>query len=395
MDVLQRGLASEQGTVWWGEANLGGWYTDEEVEAAVSSIRTSMDWRVGFGFGKDIEDFEEAFAAYCGARHAVALNSCGTALDLLMRCLDLEPGDEVICPAVNYKAAHLAILGQGGRVVFCDIDPATCNTDVEDVARRLTPRTRAIFPVHMNGLSAPMEELLDLASRHPHPTHGPPKVLGDAARSCGAARDGRRVGSVGWANAFSFHTQKLMTTLGEGGAVTTNDDALAARLRRLRHYGGESEWGSNYRMTTVQAAVGKVQVRRLDGMNDRRVRLAEKRHRLFERFPGLSVPFAPPGYRHVYYVYGLLLPVGTSAGERDGLIGTLRERHNIVCSVSNPPTYERWSFIREACGNGALLASEDVGRRLICLPIHPCMSEKEDDFICAAFLETAGSLLKI
>ena len=164
--ILANGKPEPRDVLWWGEPNLGGWYTDEEVEAAANAIRESSDWTTGFGpNAREIEEFENAFAEYCGTKQAIAVNSGGTGIDMAIRSLDLEPGDEVICPAINYKSAHLAILGQGGKVVFCDVRPDTMNLDPEDVEKRITPRTRAIFPVHMNGLPAPVDELLNIAQK--------------------------------------------------------------------------------------------------------------------------------------------------------------------------------------------------------------------------------------
>ena len=146
-----------------------------------------MHWSEGFGKGnsKCISEFEEAFAEYCGAKYAIALTNGGAALELALRCLDLEPGDEVIVPAFNYKASQMAILDRGGKVVFCDIDSQTLNIDLADVESRITDRTRAICPVNQTGLAAPIDELLAIAERNPHSVHGALKIIGDAARSCG------------------------------------------------------------------------------------------------------------------------------------------------------------------------------------------------------------------
>ena len=193
--ILSKGKPKPH-VLWYGEPNLGGWFTEAEVNAVVETLRESMDWTVGFGPNpKVIEEFEKAFAQYCGAKYAIATNSGGTGIDMAMMCLDLKPGDEVICPAINYKSAHLAILKQGGKVVFCDIDPKTLNLDPADVEQRITPKTRAIFPVHMNGFPVPLDELLDIAERHSHPKYGPLKVISDAARSCGGTHKGEKIGS--------------------------------------------------------------------------------------------------------------------------------------------------------------------------------------------------------
>ena len=394
-DILSRGKPEPRDVTWWGEPNLGAWYTEAEVDAAVRAIRESNDWAVGFGPNpKIIEEFENAFAEYCGAEYAVATNGGGTAIDMAMMCLNLEPGDEVICPAINYKSAHLAIIGQGGKVVFCDIDPQTLNLDPEDVEKRITPRTRAIFPINMNGLPAPMDELLDIAGRHPHPVHGALKVISDAARSCGATYKGSKVGSKGWINVFSFQTQKLMTTLGEGGMITTDDSAVANRVRDIRQFGGEGDWGSNYKMTKVQAAVGLVQLSRLDEMNRRRREAAHRRSRLLSGTPEIILPYEPPDCEHLYYVYSILVQPDWAGEKRDRIISMMREKFGIACSVTNPPTYLRWPYIAEHCGVPRLKVSEDVGSRLFCPPLHPLLNEEQELYICAGLLETIDLVKK-
>lgn len=393
--ILSKGKPEPRDVPWWGEPNLGSWYTEAEIGAAVEAIRDSNDWSRGFGPNSEVVDeFESAFAQYCGVKHAIAITSCGVGLDIVMRCLDLEPGDEVICPAVNYKASQLAVLGQGGKVVFCDIDPRTLNVDPKDVEKRITPRTRAICPTHMNGLSAPMDDLLGLADKHPHPIHGPLKIIGDAARSCGAGYKGKKVGARGWCNIFSFHGQKLMTTLGEGGAVTTNDTLLEQRIRDICHFGGEYGWGSNYRMNKVQAAVGLVQLSRLGEMNRMRIKAAQRRSEILDGVNELILPHEPHDCEHVYYVYGLLLQPDWTEERRDKIISIMKERFGIVCSVTNRPTYLRWRYIAQKCGMPNLPVSEDVGRRLLCPPLHPLLTEEQEMYICSSLLEAIDLVRK-
>jgi len=160
-EILERGWPSVK---WEGEPMLGGWYTEEEIEAVVRTIRESMDWTVGFGFFcEEIVEFERKFAEYCGAAEAISITSAGAGLDMAMMALDLEPGDEVICPAINFWAGHYAIIGQGGNLVLCEVDPRTFCADPADVENLITPRTRAIFVTHMNGLAADMDALLEVA----------------------------------------------------------------------------------------------------------------------------------------------------------------------------------------------------------------------------------------
>ncbi len=178
---------------------LGGWYTDKEIDAAVRAIRESMDPGVGFGFIVDqITEFERAFARYVGTAHAVSICTASVGLDMAIRCLDLNPGDEVICPAINFQAAPLAVLGHGERLVFCKINPQTLQLDPVDAEKKLTPRTRAILTTHMNGLSAPMDELLEIAHRHRHATAAPCKSSvmppGPVAVATVARRSERKAG---------------------------------------------------------------------------------------------------------------------------------------------------------------------------------------------------------
>lgn len=383
--ILSRGKPEK---AWAGEPGFGGWYTEDEIEAAVGAIRSSMHWTEGFGFMvQEITDFEEAFAAYVGAEHAVSVSTASVGLDMAMMCLDLEPGDEVICPAVNFKASPLAVLGQGGTLVFAEIDPRTFQLDPADVERRLSPRTRAIFPVHMNGLSAPMDDLLDLAKRHPHPKHGPLKVIGDAARACGGGYRGTKIGKKGWATVFSFHTMKLMTTLGEGGMITTDDAALAERLRRIRQWGGGEEWGTSYKMTKVQAAVGLVQLRRLDEMIALRVQRARERTELLDRVPKLTLPHEPPDCDHTFYLYTLLVPRAWAGEQRDRLVKIVTDDYGVGCCIANAPVYLDHRFIRQQTDGQTLPLSEEIGARLFCPSLHPLMTQEQNEYVAAAVIE--------
>ena len=363
---------------------LGGWFTEAEVEAVTAALRESMDWRVGF-HGAQIAEFEEAFAAYCKVEHAMALNSCGTGLDMAMMCLDLAPGDEVISPAITFKATHLAIIGQGAKLVLCETDPATFNLDPVDVERRLSSRTRAVLAVHNNGLSAPMDELAEIAARHPHPTHGPAKIIGDAARAAGAEYRGTKVGKQGWMNIFSFQTTKNMTTLGEGGMLTTDDAEVARRCRAYRAFGSGTEfWGTNCRMTKLQAAVGSVQLRRLDEMNRLRI---DRAHRLTERLravPELTLPSEPPDCLHIYYGYTVMVPPDWAGERREKLCALLKDDYGVGTVVMNDVTPTQHPLIRQHTVGQLTPVSDAIGKRLFCISLHPLMSTEDIDYIAAS-----------
>ena len=387
-------LKRERSTIYLrGEPHLGGYYTEEEIDAVVKTIRASMDPAVGFGFMvEEILNFEREFADFCGAEHCISINGAGSGLDMAMMALDLEPGDEVIVPAINFKAAALSVIGQRGKVVWCDVDERTFQADPEDVERRITPRTRAIYPVHMNGLSSPMDDLLDIAERHPHPKHGPLKVIGDAARACGGKYKDTRIGKKGWMTVFSFHTQKNMTTLGEGGAITTDDGELAGRLRDIRQFGGSRAWGTNYKMTKVQAAVGSVQLRRLDEMIGGRRRVAHERHKLLEGVPELTLPYEPPDCWHTFYLYTCLVPEDWAGEKRDKLLKIMSEEYGVGCMVANPPQYIQTPFLREMTPGQDLPRSNRLAARLFCVSIHPSMTTKHNEYICAALIEAIRAI---
>ncbi len=390
-EILGRGKPE---TLWEGEPLLGSIYGEEEIEAAVDAMRDSMDVSRGFGFSASpIPEFEQAFAKYVGTKHAVTVNSAGPGLDMAMRYLRLQPGDEVIVPAVNFMAAPLAVYGAGGQVVWGEVDPRTLQLDPNDVEKRITPRTRAIFPVHMNGLSAPMDDLLEIAKRHPHPKHGPLPVIGDAARACGGGYKGTKIGKKGLMTVFSFHTMKNMTTLGEGGMVTTDDDNVDAFCRSVRFYGGATEdWGTSNVLTKVQAAVGLAQLKKLDGFIADRRRLAHRRHDMLSGLKEIAVPYEPPDCEHSFYLYTCLVCKEWAGEKRDALMKMMDEEFRIKCLVANRPVYQVRKLLRDHTAGQSLPLSESLGERILCVPIHPAMPDADNEYIAAALIECVERL---
>ncbi len=389
----QRILKHRPATLWEGEPRLGSVHGEEEIAAAVAAMRDSGKVSRGFT-GPEIQDFERAFAAYTGVKHAVALNSAGPGLDTAMRWLNLQPGDEVIVPAVNFVASPLAVAGAGGQVVWAEVNPKTLQLDPEDVERRITPRTRAILPVHMNGLSAPMDDLAEVAGRHPHEKHGPPVVIGDAARACGGEYRGEKIGKHGRMNIFSFHTMKNMVTLGEGGMMTTDDDQVAKFFRATRFYGFDDMevWGSSFVMNKVQAAVGLVQLRKLDGFIAARRRLALERNEMLADVPELTLPFEPEDCLHTYYLHTCLVCPEWAGEKRDRLMRMMDEVYGVRLIIANRPAYEAHKFLRRHTEGQSLPLSEELGARIFCIPTHPAMSPEDNAYIAAAVIECVEAL---
>jgi dTDP-4-amino-4,6-dideoxygalactose transaminase len=239
----------------------------------------------------------------------------------------------------------------------------------------------------MNGLSADMDALIEIAKRHSRKGRPPIRVIGDAARACGGGYKGGKIGGTGWMTVFSFHTMKLMSTLGEGGMVVTDDRKLADRLRRITQWGGDVEWGSSYKITRVQAAVGRVQLRKLDRMIAKRVRLAHLRSKMLEGVPELTLPFEPPECDHTFYLYTLMVPRDWAGRKRDRVDEILKKKYRIGCIIANPPVYQVSSYIREKTKGQKLSVADELGARLFCPSLHPLMTDRQNEYIAAAVID--------
>ncbi len=390
-NVLQRGRPQ---LPWSGEPSLGSVYGEEEIEAVVEAIRSSMNPTAGFTSSSEpIVQFEREFADYVGTNHAITINSAGPGLDMAMHYLDLQPGDEVIVPAINFVASPMAVMGAGGQVIWGEVDEKTLQLDPNDVERRISPRTRAIFPVHFNGLSSPMDDLIELGQRHPHEKHGPIPVIGDGARACGGGYRDTKIGKKGLLNVFSFHTMKNMVTLGEGGMITTDDDRVNAYCRGVRFYGlTEEVWGTSNTMTKVQAAAGRVQLGRLDGMIDARRRLAHQRNAFLDGVAELTLPHEPDDCRHSFYLHTCLVPRDWAGRKRDALMTMMKDEFGVGCVVANPPVYEMRKVMREHTAGQSMPLTEQLGKRIFCVPIHPAMSDDDNEYLSAAVIECVERL---
>ncbi len=285
--------------------------------------------------GPKVAEFEKAFAARHGARHALAATSCTTALHLILAAMDIRPGDEVIVPAFTWIATANVVLYCGATPVFVDIDPDTFNIDPSQVAAKVTPRTRAIIAVHLFGLCADVDAIAAAAPGIP--------IIEDAACAAGAAYKGRHAGTLGAAAAFSFHPRKSITT-GEGGMVTTNDERLARRVNSLRNHGAEvpeevrhvasrpyilSDFnllGFNYRMTDLQGALGLVQLRKLDRYIDERQEWAAFYSRELAGTAWLRTPAPDSRYRHGWQSYVCLVDPNKAGMSREQIMERLLQR---------------------------------------------------------------------
>jgi perosamine synthetase len=284
-------------------------YGEEEIEAAVQVLRSGKFSRLS---GEEVLNFEKEFAQKFGMKHAVAISSGTAALHTAISMLGIGPGDEVIHTTHSFIGTATPTAHAGAVPIFADIDPRTFNIDPKSIEDKITPRTKAIVPVHLNGCPADMDAIMDIAQRHN--LH----VIEDCAQAHGAEYKGRMIGTFGIVNMFSFWEDKILTTAGEGGMLVSNDDALIRKIKMMQNHGEEPEEGTyfeverlylheflgyNYRISEVQGAVGRIQLRQLDDFVERRRNNAHKMTALLSDIEGIISPFEPAEVKHAFYKF--------------------------------------------------------------------------------------------
>ena len=329
-----------------------------------------------FILGKEVAAFEREFAASCGAGHCVGVGNGLDALALTLRAFGVGPGDEVIVPSNTYIATWLAVSQTGATPVAVEPDIRTYNIDADRIEAAVTPRTRCILPVHLYGQPADMAPILDIARKHGL------RVLEDAAQAHGARYDGQPVGGHGDAVAWSFYPGKNLGALGDAGAVTTDDAALAERLAALRNYGSRVKYhneikGWNSRLDEIQAAFLRVKLPRLEAANERRRQIAA-RYLDAMRGTGLTLPYVPNWAEPVWHLFVVRHP------DRDGLAARLHAR-GVSTLIHYPvPPHLQPAYAELHGKPGDFPISEKIHREVLSLPIGPTMSEAEIDQVIDA-----------
>jgi dTDP-4-amino-4,6-dideoxygalactose transaminase len=336
---------------------------EAEKEAVMAVLDSGM-----LAQGKRVAEFEARFAELCQVKHAVAVASGTAALWLIMLAHEVGPGDEVITTPFSFIASSNCILYVGAKPVFVDVEPDTCLLDVSQVEAKLSEHTRAILPVHLYGQPCDMAPLMELAERKGL------LVIEDACQAHGATYHGRPAGSFS-TSAFSFYPTKNMTT-GEGGIVTTNDDALAAKMRVLRNHGQSQRYrhdvlGYHFRSSDLQAAIGLAQLDHLSGWNAQRVANAAY---LSERLRGVLTPVVREGRTHVFHQYTIRVP----GGRRDALQAHLREL-NIGTAIHYPLPIHQQPLYRSLGYTDDLPNAQAAAETVLSLPIHPALSRADLD----------------
>lgn len=344
----------------------------DELRQAIDRVFESQR----FVLGEEVQKLEASIAAYCETKHAVACASGSDAVLLALMALDLGAGDEVITTPFTFFATGAAITRLGARPVFVDIDPSTYNIDVSQVANAITERTKAFLPVHLYGQCVEMDVLLQLSKQHGIP------IIEDAAQAIGATDRGDRAGSMGLMGSFSFYPTKNLGGAGDGGILTTSDDDVAERLRRLRNHGGRNEYqheevGINSRLDELQAAVLNVKMRYLDQWSDERARKAAVYDELLDDMPfELITPSVREEARHIYHQYVIRVP-----RHRDALVEHLKQ-HGVGTKVYYPiPLHRQECFADLGYKEGEFPESERAAGETFALPAYPELSETQQAYV--------------
>ncbi len=386
------------------EVAYGSQYGLEEAAALMEVLRANAP-----SCGKKVKQFEDAFAAYCGVKHALAVTSATTGLTLAGIAAGVGPDTEVITTPVTWVATAFAFSGLGARIVFCDVDPRTLNLDPAKLEALITPRTRAIVPVHLAGQCCDMDGIMAVAWRHGV------RVIEDCAHNPGGTWQGRRSGSLGDIGVFSFHQQKNMGTLGEGGMVTTSDRSLFEKVLSYRSlccrtYGGSDKYlpidetkhprgkeywrlffddvGYNYRMTDAQAAVGIEQLKKLDRHNARRIDIGKRMLEGLAGIPGLQVPWVDPRGDHVFHFFVVQLDAAFPLCKTD-FMWELYTTRGIKAWSHYMPVHLTDPYLRQGHHEGECPEAEAAFKRYVTLPVHPRLTDEAVEYMIGCVRDLA------
>ncbi|MFF8957369.1 DegT/DnrJ/EryC1/StrS family aminotransferase [Streptomyces sp. NPDC014894] len=368
------------------------WDYIAEYEAEREDLLDAVDTVFRSGqlvLGASVRGFEEEFAAYHGAAHCVGVDNGTNAVKLGLEALGVGPGDEVITVSNTAAPTVVAIHGAGATPVFVDIRASDYLMDTDQVAAAVTPRTKALLPVHLYGQCVDMAPLRRIAEEHGL------KILEDCAQSHGARHHGEIAGAMGDAAAFSFYPTKVLGAYGDGGAVVTSDPDVDAALRRLRYYGMEKVYyvvqtpGHNSRLDEVQAEILRRKLGRLDGYLDRRRAVARRYEEALADLTGpggLVLPSVNAGNDHVYYVYVVRHP------QREAIIERLKS-YGISLNISYPwPVHTMTGFEHLGYGTGSLPVTEELAREIFSLPMYPSLTADTQDKVISALRDVVTTL---
>jgi dTDP-4-amino-4,6-dideoxygalactose transaminase len=399
---------------------MGSIYDEAEENAVLAAMKQDT-----LTMGPKTTEFQEKFAKMCGVRHALATANCTTGMHVSTQVFDIKERDEVIITPTTFIATSIVILKEKARPVYADIDPRTYNIDPASVAAKVTDKTKAIYVVHYAGHPVDMDPIMEIAKEHNL------LVLEDCAHAHGAEYKGKKAGSLADVGVFSFHSLKNMTTCGEGGMITTNSDEFAEAIEILRcmnlvpwdvdqtewrfgsttinkeseidywipsHFDVDSwkgHWGNNYRMNEISAAVGVVQLDKLDMLTEKRQSIARKISEGLKGVGGITTPYEAPYAKHVYHLYTLCVEEEELGASRDEFLRVLYKEEGIQGILHYQPTYhlsglKKMGYDQDQCPN----AEKFFYKRELNLPMHPRLTDNDIDMMVEGIRNTVKKVGK-
>lgn len=379
------------------EIKFGTQYGKEEEEAVLRVLHNDAPTS-----GNECIAFEKKYAEYVGTKHARVVTNGTSALFLSLLGAGIKPGDRVLTTPVTWIASAAAPVTLGAEVDFVDIDPVTYNLDPNQLEDKLTPNTKAVIPVHLYGQACDMDEIMALSEKHHF------SVIEDAAHAIGAEYKGKKVGSIGTTGCFSFHEQKNISTLGEGGIIVTNDDEIFERIALYRSHCtrvhgfstkyctldaekfpvGKKFWwqdfddcGYNFRMTDIQAAVGIEQLKKVDQLNQRRIDNAAFITNGLEGVPGLTLPTVLPHNKHVFHLYPVMIDAKEFGMTKEDFIYDMLHKFGIKVGFHYIPLHYSTAFKNRGFKKGQFPNAEKLGEQLVTLPINPRQTEEALEYL--------------
>lgn len=376
---------------------FGNEYGAEEEQAIIDVLRKNAPTS-----GSACVKFEKEFAAYCGTKYARCVSNGTAALFLSMIGIGIKPGDRVITTPLTWIATAAAPATLGAEIDFVDIDPETWNIDPAKIEEKITPRTKAIVPVHLYGQCCDMDAIMAIAKKHGL------AVVEDACHTVGGTYKGRKAGSFGATGCFSFHEQKNMSTLGEGGMITTNDPEVFERIALYRShctrvYGASTKYcsldeekfpqgrrfwwqdfddvGYNFRMTDIQAAVGSIQLAKIDAMNQRRIDNAAYISDGLRDVPGLTLPVVKPECRHVFHLYPVLINPAIFGMDKEEFVHRMLHERGVKVGTHYIPLPWTTAFQKRGFQRGQFPVADSAGDHLVTLPINPRQTTEALDYL--------------
>jgi perosamine synthetase len=395
---------------------FGSIYDEDEERMVLAAMKQESQT-----MGPQVAMFQKEFAKVFEVKHAFATSNCTTAMHVATQVFGIKPGDEVIVTPITFIATSLVILKEGAKPVYADIDPKTFNIDPGQIESKITPRTKAIYVVHYGGQMCDMDPIMEIAKKHNL------YVMEDCAHAHGAKYKGRQAGSIGDIGCFSFHSLKNMTTLGEGGMITTNNDKFADKIQRMRvmsithwnpdqtswEFGGfqmekkdvrdywipshfdviddEGKWGNNYRMNEAQAAVGRAQLRKLDMLVVKRRENARYLNEGLKGIKGITPTFEDPNCYHAYHLYTLCIEEEILGASRDAFMRVMYQEEGIQGIQHYQPTYhlsgvkKMYNYPDKLCPN----AEKFFYARQTNLPMNPRLTRNDLDMMIEGIRNTA------